>query len=181
MIGIPLGWAYSNFGEWVLHRYVLHGLGKHRDSVWSFHWHEHHQKSRRHDMVDDQYMRSLWTWSAKTKELLGLAALAVAHAPLFPVAPFFVSTVWASAVNYYLVHRRAHLDPAWARQHVPWHYDHHMGRNQNANWCVTHPFFDNLMGTRREFLGVQPPAPVEDLAAAEPVPLAVAATPLSVA
>ena len=74
-------------------------------------------------------------------------------------APFFVATVWACSVNYYRAHRRAHLDPRWAREHLPWHYDHHMGRNQNANWCVTHPFFDNLMGTRREFLGVQPSAP----------------------
>jgi hypothetical protein len=38
-----------------------------------------------------------------------------------------------------------------------------MGRNQNANWCVTHPLFDHVLGTRREFLGVQPSAPGEDL------------------
>lgn len=158
MIGIPLGWAYSNFGEWALHKYVLHGLGRHRGSFWGFHWHEHHQASRKHDMLDDQYLRSLWTWSAQTKELLGLAAVALAHAPLFPVAPFFVGTVWACAVNYYRVHRRAHLDPQWAREHLPWHYDHHLGSDQNANWCVTHPFFDNLLGTRREYLGVQPSA-----------------------
>ena len=35
------------------------------------------------------------------------------------------------------------------KQHLPWHYDHHMGRDQNANWCVTHPLFDNVMGTRK--------------------------------
>ncbi|AKQ63622.1 hypothetical protein A176_000534 [Myxococcus hansupus] len=172
MIGIPLGWVYSNFGEWVLHRSVLHGLGKNRKSFWSFHWHEHHQKSRRNDMVDDQYMRSLWTWSAQTKELVGLAVLALAHAPLLPVAPFFVGTVWACAANYYFVHRRAHLDPKWAREHLPWHYDHHMGKEQNANWCVTHPFFDLVMGTRREFLHVQPPAAKEALPSA-PVPVPV--------
>ena len=55
MIGIPLGLAYSNFGEWMLHRYVLHGLGRKRESFWSFHWHEHHQRSRRNEMVDEQY------------------------------------------------------------------------------------------------------------------------------
>lgn len=158
MIGIPLGLAYSNFGEWLLHKYVLHGLGKKRDSFWSFHWHEHHQKSRRHEMVDDQYLRSFWSWSAQTKELFGLALIAVGHLPLLPFAPFFTATVWFSEVNYYLVHRRAHLDPLWARQHLPWHYDHHMGRDQNANWCVTHPFFDLVMGTRKEYLGVQPAA-----------------------
>lgn len=158
MIGIPLGLAYSNFGEWLLHKYVLHGLGKHRDSFWSFHWHEHHQRSRKHDMVDEQYQGPLWRWAPQTKELFGLALLALGHLPLLPIAPFFTVTVWLSEVNYYRVHRRAHLDPEWAKRHLPWHYDHHMGRDQNANWCVTHPFFDLVMGTRKEFLGVQPGA-----------------------
>ena len=25
--------------------------------------------------------------------------------------------------------------------------DHHLGPNQHANWCVTWPFFDIVMGT----------------------------------
>jgi hypothetical protein len=28
-----------------------------------------------------------------------------------------------------------------------------MGPDQDANWCVTHPFFDHLMGTRKVWLG----------------------------
>ncbi len=39
---------------------------------------------------------------------------------------------------------------------MPWHYDHHMGKDQNSNWCVTHPLFDMVLGTRKEYLGVQP-------------------------
>jgi sterol desaturase/sphingolipid hydroxylase (fatty acid hydroxylase superfamily) len=73
--------------------------------------------------------------------------------PLIPVAPFFVGTMWYSAANYYVKHRRSHLDVEWAKEHLPWHYDHHMGPNQNANWCVTHPFFDHVMGTREPYLG----------------------------
>ncbi len=153
MIGIPLGLAYSNFGEWLLHRYVLHGLGKRRRSFWSFHWHEHHQRSRRNEMVDEQYSGPLWSWSPQSKEVLGLAAIVVGHAPLLRWAPWFVATVWASTLLYYVVHRRAHLDPEWAREHLPWHYDHHMGKDQNANWCVTYPLFDYVMGTRRKYLG----------------------------
>jgi hypothetical protein len=30
-----------------------------------------------------------------------------------------------SAGNYYYVHRRAHLEPEWAKRTIPWHYDHH--------------------------------------------------------
>lgn len=159
MIGIPLGLLYSNFGEWLLHKYVLHGLGKNPKSFWSFHWHEHHQKSRRHEMVDDQYTGPWWAWSAKSKEALGLAAIVVGHLPLLPVAPFFTATVWFSTVRYYRIHKKAHIDPNWAREHLPWHYDHHMGRDQNSNWCVTHPLFDILLGTRKEYVGVQPRAP----------------------
>ena len=35
----------------------------------------------------------------------------------------------------------------------PWHYDHHMGPNQNANWCVTRPWMDIVMGTREPYAG----------------------------
>jgi sterol desaturase/sphingolipid hydroxylase (fatty acid hydroxylase superfamily) len=63
--------------------------------------------------------------------------------------------VWLSAYGYYLVHKKSHLDPEWARKHLPWHYDHHMGPNQDANWCVTLPLFDHLMGTREHYVGTE--------------------------
>ncbi len=86
------------------------------------------------------------------KEALALTAGAVVAAPLFPVAPFYTATLWYCAANYYRKHKRSHLDPEWARTHLPWHYDHHMGPDQNANWCVTRPWFDHLMGTRKPYL-----------------------------
>ena len=39
----------------------------------------------------------------------------------------------------------------FARKAIPWHYDHHMGKNQNMNWCVVHPLADLIMGTRRKY------------------------------
>ena len=149
MIGIPLGLLYCNAGEWLVHKHILHGLGKNRDSFWSFHWHEHHAKSRKHHMVDDQYGKSLWSWDPQTKELAALAATALAHLPLAPIAPFFTATVLYGCFNYYRVHKRAHTDERWAEEHLPWHFDHHMGKDQNANWCVTKPWFDLIMGTRK--------------------------------
>jgi len=53
------------------------------------------------------------------------------------------------------VHKLYHLDPEWAREHLSWHYDHHMGTDQDANWCVTHPWFDELMGTRQPYAGTE--------------------------
>lgn len=156
MIGIPLGLLYANAGEWLIHKHLLHGLGKNRKSFWSFHWHEHHNVSRKHDMVDDHYLKPLFRgWNAQTKEAVALLFGLAAHAPLAPVAPFFYGTLAYSAWRYYKVHKRAHLDPEWAREHLPWHYDHHMGPNQDANWCVTHPFFDHVMRTRELYVGTE--------------------------
>jgi hypothetical protein len=154
MIGIPLGLLYSNAMEWVLHKHLLHGAGKKKTNFFSFHWHEHHNKSRKQDMKDDQYNAPPFRhWDAHTKEAAALLVGAAVHLPLLPIAPFFTATVWWSAANYYRVHRRARTDPAWAKEHLPWHVDHHMGPDQHKNWCVTHPLFDYLMGTREEYLG----------------------------
>ena len=150
MIGIPIGLLYSNLGEWLIHKYVLHGLGRNKRSFWSFHWHAHHRASRKSGMYDAAYASSLWGggWNAQAKEALSIFLMGVAHAPLLPVAPFFTATVWYSMLRYYRVHQRAHLDPAWAEAHLPWHVDHHLGANQDANWCVTRPWFDDWLGTR---------------------------------
>lgn len=160
MIGIPVGIVYANAFEWLIHRYVLHGLGRDKKSFWSFHWHEHHKKARKQEMHDEQYegdnvivaiLRGDQT--AKTKEAVGLLAASALHLPLLPVAPLFTVTVWASALNYYRVHKKSHIDPVWAEEHLPWHVDHHMGKNQDANWCVTWPLMDWIMGTREKFVG----------------------------
>jgi hypothetical protein len=34
-----------------------------------------------------------------------------------------------------------------------------MGVDQNANWCVTKPWFDILMGTRKDYLHAPKPQP----------------------
>jgi hypothetical protein len=152
MLGIPLGLLAMNAGEWLTHKYTLHGRGK-RGGFYSFHFHEHHRNARKHDGRDPDYERSVFGNHAQGKEALALLAVGVAHLPLLPVAPFFTVTIWASLWNYHRVHKKAHLDPEWAKRHLPWHWDHHMGPDQDMNWCVTHPLFDHLMGTRRKYAG----------------------------
>lgn len=162
MIGIPVGLFLGNASEWFVHKHVLHGLGRSRRSYWSFHWHEHHRESRRHGMVDPNYEKSPLGKNAQGKELLGLVGMGLLTLPLFPVAPFFTATTMYNLVHYYRVHKRAHRDPAWAREHLPWHVDHHLGPDQDANWCVTRPWFDVLMGTRKPYVGTEREA--QDLA-----------------
>lgn len=155
MIGIPLGLLAANATEWVVHKYVLHDLGRNRDSFWAFHWHDHHRACRRHGHHDPAYDSGALEESARRRETGALIGAAIAVTPLLPIAPFFTATLYYSAVHYYRVHKRAHLDPDWAREHLPWHYDHHMGPNQDANWCVTRPWFDHLMGTREPYVGTE--------------------------
>jgi len=155
MIGFPLGLLYANAGEWVIHKYILHGLGKNRKSFWKFHWHDHHGHARKNEHIDEDYEQSLLGWNGQSKEALGLLLAGVGHLPLLPIAPFFTSAVMYSIWNYYRVHRRSHLEPEWARENLPWHYDHHMAPNQDANWCVTKPWFDHIMGTREVYAGTE--------------------------
>ena len=68
------------------------------------------------------------------------------------IFPVFVAGVCVHALVYFLIHRKSHLDIEWAKKYVPWHYDHHMGKNQDANWCVTFPFWDHILGTREYYL-----------------------------
>ncbi|MBT9560520.1 MAG: sterol desaturase family protein [Myxococcales bacterium] len=155
MIGIPLGLLYANGVEWLVHKHVLHGLGARKESMWSFHWYEHHKASRKNEHLDDAYERPLTSWNPQSKEALALIVGVAAHLPLLPVAPFFTATVAYAAVNYYRTHKRSHMEPGWAREHLPWHYDHHMGPNQHANWCVTKPWMDVLLGTREPYVGTE--------------------------
>ena len=152
MIGIPLGWITANAVEWGFHKYVLHGLGKKKGSFWAFHWHEHHRNVRKYDHHDPEYDAPRWRFNGPAREALALGLAATATLPLFPIAPFFTGTLVYCGARYWFVHRKSHVDPEWAKTHLPWHYDHHMGPDQDCNWCVTHPLFDHLMRTRRPFL-----------------------------
>lgn len=153
VLGVLIGLVYANIIEWLTHKYILHGLGRRRESHWSFHWHEHHGFVRRHEHRDESYLLPWWRSEKRAKEVKGLALGALVHTPLILWAPSFVLTLWASAVVYYVVHKRSHLDVEWARRWLPWHYDHHMGPDQDANWCVTWPLADHLFGTRQPYLG----------------------------
>ena len=153
MLGFPLGVLFANGFEWFAHKYVLHGVPKHGQPRYSpfpknmrSHW-AHHKEVRLTSFHDHAYEEGLMNWRTRN-EVASLLVLTGASTLVAPVAPFFTLGTYYGAARYFYVHRKAHLDPAWGRQHVPWHYDHHMNKSQDANWCVTRPWFDYLMGTR---------------------------------
>ncbi len=155
-IGIPAGVLASNATEWFVHKYFLHGLGRVKNTFWAFHWHEHHNLVRKHGGYDPDYEQPLTGgWNGQTKEVAALIASVIVLIPTaFLVPGFFLGAAYSS-LNYYIKHRKSHLDPEWARQNLPWHYDHHMGIDQDCNWCVTRPWFDWVMGTRVPYVGTE--------------------------
>ena len=140
---------YANFIEWVLHKYVLHGLGKNKQSFWSFHWNEHHKACRKSGNKDESYQSVILEWNSKTKEILSLSMLSLLHLPVILISTiFFYSLVFHSCLYFYL-HRKSHVNIMWGKQYLRWHYDHHMGRSQDYNWCVTFPLWDYIFGSRK--------------------------------
>lgn len=153
MIGFPIALVFANGFEWYAHKYLLHGTPRPGQPRYSpvptnmkSHW-AHHKVVRTTAYRDDDYLQGLRSWRVRN-EVGSLLALTAGTTLLFPVAPFFTLGTYYAAANYFYVHRRSHLDPEWGRKKIPWHYDHHMNSNQDANWCVTKPWFDYLMGTR---------------------------------
>ena len=176
--GFCVGLLLANGFEWVAHKYILHGThraGKPRYSPvpesMKSHW-QHHREVRKTDFHDHAYVQGISHWRTKN-EIVSLAVVAGAASLVFyPVSKGMALAALYSAGNYYYIHRRAHLQPDWSRKKVPWHYDHHMNTNQDANWCVTKPWFDYLLGTRvissadlqeQNPLGVRLPAPLAQL------------------
>jgi len=150
LLTIPTAFIYSNFMEWFSHKYILHGLGKKKKSFWAFHWHDHHKLVRKRHGVDPSYNTP--NSGPVLKEKIVLFVLLLAHLPLFSMIPLFYLTLVYCTWNYYNVHKKSHTDVKWAKKHVPWHYEHHMGRDQDKNWCITKDWCDRIFKTRVKYL-----------------------------
>jgi hypothetical protein len=130
---------------------LLHGYGKQKKSIFAFHWRNHHRNARRYAMLDPDYRKPVWDWNSRGKEIAPIAAVVALHLPLASVAPWFTAALVYSGFNYLYKHKKCHTDIEWGKRHMPSHFDHHMGKNQDANWCVTRPWFDYVMGTRVKY------------------------------
>lgn len=155
MLGFALGLVSANAMEWYVHKYVLHKMARKKGSFWGFHWYEHHKNVRKTGGYDPMYERPITETPTKVKEAISVAMGAALALPVLPFSTGFVAAGALSAGAYYFIHKKAHLDPAWGRKWVPWHVDHHLGPNQDANWCVTFPLMDWIMGTREPWVGTE--------------------------
>ena len=118
---LPLAYVYATSMEWAGHRYLFHGLGKKKGSVFGFHYVEHHRDVRQQQGFDAAYRSGPFGWNANGRECMGIALLGISHLPLVFVAPLlYVFLMWRG-FEYHRLHRKSHIDPAWTKQHLPWH------------------------------------------------------------
>ena len=150
-----IAWLYGLFFEYAVHRWILHGFGKKRDSILSFHFHEHHSLARRRNMHDEGYLAKGFYPNSKTKEIIALVVAFFIHIPIAVIFPWAGLAVFVSMLSYYRVHSKSHKNVEWARFVLPWHYDHHMGPNQNKNFGVRTDFFDRVFKTRKKYYGTR--------------------------
>ena len=154
MIGIPIALLAANGVEWYLHKYALHCVPKEgggrkslSEAFMKRHW-AHHRRVRLTKYRDDELYAHFNESPDAKAEAAALIKMCAVTSLAMPVAPFFTLTTYYCAWNYWHVHSQSHLDPEWGKKKIPWHYDHHMNTNQDANWGVTKPWFDYIMGTR---------------------------------
>ena len=138
-----LGFLYANFLDWGVHILLHKPKGRSR---FKFHW-KHHAKARRSNNLDKDYSEKVFhneTWLT----LFGI----LLHTPLLFCSPWFAATAILYAFAYMFLHRMTHTYVEFFKKWMPWHYEHHMGKNQNANWCVVCPLMDYIMRTRIKWL-----------------------------
>ena len=78
VLAAVLGILYASLLEWLIHKYILHGLGKNKESYWAFHWHEHHKACRKNEGLDPHYDQCPLHSSLK-KEVMGINLLILLH------------------------------------------------------------------------------------------------------
>lgn len=133
MLGFPVGVFVANGLEWYFHKVWLHEFpSQYRNSPFFTHI-AHHKRARLNGFHDEGYAESMLKNAEIYNEKTALIGLAGAATIFLPVAPFFTAGLYYGLWNYWRVHAKSHLDPEYAKKRIPWHYDHHMTSNQNAN------------------------------------------------
>jgi len=132
-----LGIFYANVVEYVVHRYLFHGIGKKSGSMFAFHIRGHHLAARKNEFID---------LKVSTNEVVGLPFLLLLNLPFLFWSPVFFAALAVYAGAFIVLHNYQHRNPEFTKKYFWWHWDHHMG-NQNKSWGVVLPITDFITGT----------------------------------
>lgn len=148
---VAIAWVYSHVLEYCLHRWLLHD--RHKKYWFKTHMGDHHRAAKKNFMYDENFKKEVNIMT--DPEVRGLILLAMIHSPIAALFPYAYLTLIICSYSYFYTHRKSHQDLRWARENAPWHYDHHLGKDQNVNWGVRLPIIDWLVGTRVKYKGTQ--------------------------
>ena len=132
-----VGFIHGSLIEYLVHRYLFHGLGKKKDSIFAYHLRDHHLVSRRNDFIDNKLT---------VHEAIGVVFLVALHVPAFFLSTYLFAGIAFYALLFVVLHNTMHKTPGLAKKYFWWHWNHHM-KNQNKSWNVVLPIFDLLTGT----------------------------------
>ena len=131
------GMFIANVVEYSIHRYLFHGFGKKKNSIFAFHLREHHLIARKNNFVDVKF---------SVKEWFGVPVITLLFFPLYFVSPYIFYGISLYAFLFIVLHDIQHAYPEVAKKYFWWHWNHHM-KNQNKSWAVVLPIMDVLTGT----------------------------------
>ena len=142
-----IGFLAGSLIEWLAHKHLLHNFSY--PSLSHSHFSIHHRNCRHNEGYDSDYLSLIpkdanHGWNEIKLLVIGLILVS----PLALVSIWLWLPLLSHTITYYFLHRKSHLEPEWGKRWMPWHWDHQMGKNQNANWGVTSPIFDWVFGTR---------------------------------
>ncbi len=148
VLEIVIGVLYASLAEWLLHKYVLHGVaGSVSRDFQASHW-IHHRAVRKYALYDPRYEKPFWHWEVRGKEIVAVWLLLALHTPLVFVAPAFLATIVTFGFSYLYLHRKMHLQTGWGKRWFPGHMEHHLVGNQQHSYNVLLPIWDYLLRTR---------------------------------
>ena len=143
LFGITLG----SLIEWGSHKYLLHNFSR---KIFSYsHFSIHHRNCRQNNNYDKDYESfPPTTLDSGLTEIVLLISALIVTSPLLLIDSWLWLGLVFHAFVYYYMHRKSHIDVEWGKKWMPWHWTHHMGRDQNTNWGVTLPIWDFILRTR---------------------------------
>ena len=131
------GFFIANVIEYCVHRFLFHGMGRNKKSIFAFHLREHHRKAVRNGFVDEKL---------SAKEWIGIPVLLILLLPVYYLSFSFYFGISLYAVLFVVIHNIQHKYPKFAKKYFWWHWNHHM-RNPNKSWAVVVPITDIIFGT----------------------------------
>jgi sterol desaturase/sphingolipid hydroxylase (fatty acid hydroxylase superfamily) len=142
------GYVSSHILEYIAHRYLFHNKFFRR--MYKLHMIEHHGSVIKSKFVDNDYISKSAIYHSNETLYIFLLLLVCLPLTLNIYFSFIYCGLAIGALQYLYVHIKSHVDPQWALKNVPWHVEHHLGKNQNINWGVRTDILDVLFNSYKD-------------------------------